>query len=107
METSAREFADELNRLMKQVRSFVGGDWQGLAAGSHHDAWAEWEDGARQVIAGLEHDAAAACSSRRVLRHRSAERRLDRRGRSRGGVGGQQRLSRRSGRNAGPGRSGR
>ncbi|MFI9412864.1 WXG100 family type VII secretion target [Nocardia gamkensis] len=59
LEASARGFTDELNRLMKQVRSFVGGDWQGLAAGSHHDAWAEWEDGARQVIAGLEHDAAA------------------------------------------------
>ncbi|MFI5779605.1 WXG100 family type VII secretion target [Nocardia sp. NPDC051570] len=59
LESSAREFTDELDRLIREVHTFIGGDWQGNAAGSHHDAWTEWEQGARQVIAGLEHDAAA------------------------------------------------
>ncbi|ATL69040.1 WXG100 family type VII secretion target [Nocardia terpenica] len=59
LESSAREFTDDLDKFMREVRSFIGGDWQGGAAGSHHDAWDDWEKGARQVIAGLEHDAAA------------------------------------------------
>ncbi|MFI5781459.1 WXG100 family type VII secretion target [Nocardia sp. NPDC051570] len=59
LETSAREFTDELDKLMREVHAFIGGDWQGGAAGTHHEAWTEWEQGARQVIAGLEHDAAA------------------------------------------------
>ncbi|KZM68547.1 WXG100 family type VII secretion target [Nocardia terpenica] len=59
LQTSAREFTDELDKLTREVHTFIGGDWQGSAAGSHHDAWTEWEQGARQVIAGLEHDATA------------------------------------------------
>ncbi|WP_181063141.1 WXG100 family type VII secretion target [Nocardia nova] len=59
LSTSAQDFRDELSALMKEVRSFVGGDWQGMASGSHSDAWDEWEEGARQIIAGLEHDADA------------------------------------------------
>ncbi|KZM75756.1 WXG100 family type VII secretion target [Nocardia terpenica] len=59
LETSAHEVADELDKLMREVRAFIGGDWQGSAAGAHHDAWDDWGEGARQVIAGLEHDAAA------------------------------------------------
>ncbi len=59
LESSAREFTDEVDKLMREVYTFIGGDWQGSAAGSHHAAWTEWGQGARQVITGLEHDAAA------------------------------------------------
>ncbi|WP_280267949.1 WXG100 family type VII secretion target [Nocardia wallacei] len=65
LEASAREFATDLGNLMREVRSFVGGDWNGPAAGTHGEAWDEWEQGARQVLTGLEHDAAA-------LRHAAA-----------------------------------
>ncbi len=59
LESSAQEFTDELDKLMREVRTFVGGDWQGSAADTHHDAWVEWEQGARHVVAGLHHAAAA------------------------------------------------
>ncbi|GAB2706678.1 WXG100 family type VII secretion target [Nocardia thraciensis] len=59
LEASAREFGTDLGNLMREVRSFVGGDWNGPAAGTHGEAWDEWEQGARQVVTGLEHDAAA------------------------------------------------
>jgi WXG100 family type VII secretion target len=59
LDKSAQDFRDELDSLMKEVRTFVGGEWQGAASGSHGDAWDEWEEGARQIIAGLEHDATA------------------------------------------------
>lgn len=59
LEASAREFGTDLENLMREVRSFVGGDWNGPAAGTHSQAWEDWERGARRVIAGLENDAAA------------------------------------------------
>jgi WXG100 family type VII secretion target len=59
LESSAHEFADDVDKLMREVRAFIGGDWQGSAADSHHDAWTDWEDGARRVIAALGQDAAA------------------------------------------------
>ena len=59
LDSSAREFDAEVTRFMRQVRNFVGVDWRGVAADSHGDAWTEWEDGARRVIAGLQKDAGA------------------------------------------------
>ena len=57
LESSAREFADDVDKLMSEVRGFIGGDWQGGAANSHNDAWADWEQGARRVVAALAQDA--------------------------------------------------
>ncbi len=56
---SADEFDAEVTQFMRQVRGLVGADWRGVAADSHNDAWTEWEDGARHVIAGLRQDAGA------------------------------------------------
>ncbi len=39
--------------------AFLGSDWQGTAAGSHESPWADWEDGARRVIASFTADAGA------------------------------------------------
>ncbi|WP_280267575.1 WXG100 family type VII secretion target [Nocardia wallacei] len=59
LEASAREFAGDLSNLMREVRSFVGGDWNGPAAGTHSEAWDEWAEGVHRVVAGLERDSAA------------------------------------------------
>ncbi|MBY8860652.1 WXG100 family type VII secretion target [Nocardia sp. CA2R105] len=57
--SSAREFSDDLTQLMRQVHGFIGSEWTGPAAGSHHDAWSDWARGAREVIAALEREAGA------------------------------------------------
>lgn len=73
--SSACEFTDDLTKLMREVTGFIGSDWTGPAAGSHGDAWSEWEQGARDVIAALEREAGALHSAAdgftRLDRHRT------------------------------------
>lgn len=64
LDRSAHELADEVDKHIRKVLGFIGGDWQGAAAKSHQGPWDDWEDGARRMIgsfvtdAGLLRDAA-------------------------------------------------
>lgn len=57
VEQIAGEISDAVDRQMREVRVFLGTDWQGTAATSHEDPWTEWEDGARRVIGSFGADA--------------------------------------------------
>ncbi|WP_405135738.1 WXG100 family type VII secretion target [Nocardia sp. NBC_01388] len=52
----AQEIADALDKQMREVRRFVGADWQGAAATSYEDPWAEWEEGARRIVGSFRTD---------------------------------------------------
>ncbi|GAB2558144.1 hypothetical protein GCM10027167_76530 [Nocardia heshunensis] len=53
----AREIGDAVEKQMREVRAFVGAEWQGAAATSHEDPWAQWEGGARRVVGSFSTDA--------------------------------------------------
>ncbi|WP_405498364.1 WXG100 family type VII secretion target [Nocardia sp. NBC_00511] len=53
LERTAQEIADDVAAHMKQVRSFLGGDWQGDAATSHENPWTDWENGAHRILASF------------------------------------------------------
>ncbi|MEV6769710.1 WXG100 family type VII secretion target [Nocardia sp. NPDC051030] len=57
LDTSAQDLADRVDTHMRKVRDFVGVDWTGTAAGSHEEPWADWEEGARRIIASFRADA--------------------------------------------------
>lgn len=57
LKQAADELSDRIDAHMKIVRGFIGGDWQGTAAQSHQQLWAQWEDGARQVVESFRADA--------------------------------------------------
>ncbi|MBO0883088.1 MAG: WXG100 family type VII secretion target, partial [Mycobacterium sp.] len=59
MQTTADELADAVDGHMRAVRAFVGGEWTGVAAGSHEGPWADWEEGARRVIGSFITDVGA------------------------------------------------
>ncbi|MEV6768349.1 WXG100 family type VII secretion target [Nocardia sp. NPDC051030] len=53
----ATELTEKLDSHMRAVRAFVGVEWTGTAAGSHESPWAEWEDGAQQILSSFRTDA--------------------------------------------------
>ncbi|GAB4587644.1 WXG100 family type VII secretion target [Nocardia sp. IFM 10818] len=53
----AREIADSVDKQMREVRAFLGADWQGAAATSHENPWTDWEDGARRIVGSFRTDA--------------------------------------------------
>ncbi|WP_169812544.1 WXG100 family type VII secretion target [Nocardia acidivorans] len=53
----AQEISDALDGQMREVRAFLGVDWQGGAATSHENPWADWEEGARRVVGSFGVDA--------------------------------------------------
>lgn len=58
IEQSAADFATDIQQLLAEVRAVVGGSWQGGAASTHGDAWADWFTAANNLIGAFEDDAA-------------------------------------------------
>ncbi|WP_019929062.1 WXG100 family type VII secretion target [Nocardia sp. BMG111209] len=59
LEATAQQLADTIDIHMRAVAAFIGSEWRGVAAGSHEEPWAQWEDSARRVVGSLLTDAAA------------------------------------------------
>lgn len=55
---SAADFTTDVQQLLTEVRAVVGGSWQGGAASTHGDAWADWFASANNLIGAFENDAA-------------------------------------------------
>ncbi|MCC3314775.1 WXG100 family type VII secretion target [Nocardia africana] len=67
LQGTADELADVVDTHMRAVWAFLGGDWQGTAAGSHEGPWSEWEEGARRIIGSFFADVGALRSAAGVL----------------------------------------
>ncbi|MFE3759443.1 WXG100 family type VII secretion target [Nocardia tengchongensis] len=57
LDRAAQDLADEVTAHMRQVREFLGCDWQGDAAGSHETPWTDWEAGADRLLTSFRTDA--------------------------------------------------
>lgn len=53
----AQEIGEALDGQMREVRAFLGVDWQGGAATSHENPWTDWEEGARRIVGSFGVDA--------------------------------------------------
>ena len=54
---SVTDFNADVQQLLTEVRAVVGGSWQGGAASTHGDVWADWFTAANNLIGALEDDA--------------------------------------------------
>lgn len=54
IEAAAHRLRDDRDTMSGQVETLLDGGWLGAAATAYGEGWAEWQEGARQVLAGLE-----------------------------------------------------
>jgi WXG100 family type VII secretion target len=52
--SSTADFAEGLQQVDDQVRNLVGTGWKGDPGSQFHDAFADWHDGAAQVVEGMQ-----------------------------------------------------
>jgi len=54
IEAAAARLRDDRDVVSAQVETLLDGGWQGAAATAYRAGWADWREGADQVLAGLE-----------------------------------------------------
>ncbi|MRH92835.1 WXG100 family type VII secretion target [Nocardia sp. SYP-A9097] len=66
MKTTAQDFSDDVEKLMRDVQSLMQ-KWRGSAADTHQTAWNEWADAARDLVGALADDADALLAGARTF----------------------------------------